>query len=388
MSANQSAGQKIFGLDLMRVGAILLVLAAHILWIYPNYSNLLTKAMNFSGFIGVELFFVLSGFLIGGSLHKIFLRQDYGLKSARNFLRRRMLRIMPNYLLVLVANSIVYTALGYPILHPWKYFVFLQNTVSPMLPFFPESWSMAIKEIPYFTIPFVLLLLASLIKVRDRNRFFLYVALLLFLVSFIAKYVFYEIHGEMTLAEWNISLRSVALYRMDAVMTGVLFAWLRYNRIGFWEKCAKPMVVLGSIIIALLAGLVGIVKIGPLEYPFFWDVLLLPLISLGCALSLPVFSQWKSAPEFIDKPVEWLGNVSYFVYLIHYSLVLSLMKHKIDTTGFTIWQLHAFTVSYLLITFTLSWILYRYYDKPILAFRAKKTKDYGVIEQPKADFRA
>jgi peptidoglycan/LPS O-acetylase OafA/YrhL len=115
MIANAAAERKIFGLDLMRVGAILLVQAAHILWIYPSYKNLLTKAMNFSGFIGVELFFVLSGFLIGGSLHRVFLREDYNLKIIRNFLRRRMFRIMPNYFLVLIINIALFTYLGYDI---------------------------------------------------------------------------------------------------------------------------------------------------------------------------------------------------------------------------------------------------------------------------------
>jgi peptidoglycan/LPS O-acetylase OafA/YrhL len=385
---NQSERTKIFGLDLMRVAAILLVLSAHILWIYPGYRNLLTKAMNFSGFIGVEIFFVLSGFLIGGSLHKVFLRQDYNIGAARNFLRRRMLRIMPDYTLILVANIIVYASLGYRIVHPWKYFVFLQNAFSPMLPFFPESWSMAIKEIPYFTIPFILLALASLVKVRNRNRFFLYVALLLFFISLAAKFVFYLMHPALTLAEWNISLRSVALYRMDAVMTGVLFAWLRYNCIGFWEKYSGLMVVSGFAVVSVLAALVGIVRISPTECPFFWDVAFLPLISFSCAMSLPFFSRWKAAPKAIGRPVEWLGAVSYFVYLTHYSLILSLMKHKIDTTGFGLWQLHTFTLCYLMITFGLAWLLHVGYEKPVLRFRERKTKDYGTIERPKPDIRA
>jgi len=372
----------------MRVAAILLVLSAHILWIYSGYRNLLTKAMSFSGFTGVEIFFVLSGFLIGGSLHKIFLREDYNLKAARNFLRRRMLRIMPDYLLILLANSIVYTALGYTISQPWKYFVFLQNAFTPMLPFFPESWSMAIKEIPYFTIPFILVALASLVKVRDRNRFFLYVALLLFFVSLSAKVVFYTTHRPLSLSEWNISLRSVALYRMDAVMTGVLFAWLRYNYIGFWEKYSRPMLATGIVIIAVLAGFVGIIRICPTDYAFFWDVAFLPLISFACALSLPFFSEWKSAPKILDRPVQWLGDVSYFVYLTHYSLVLSLMKHAIATTGFSLWQLHAFTLCYLAVTFGLSWLLHIGYEKPILKLREQNTRNYGAIEQPRADIRA
>jgi peptidoglycan/LPS O-acetylase OafA/YrhL len=380
MSADASAEKKIFGLDLMRVGAILLVLAAHILWIYPNYKNLLTKAMNFSGFIGVELFFVLSGFLIGGSLYRVFVREDYNLKIMRNFMRRRMLRIMPNYILILLVNIAVFSLLGYHIVQPWKYFLFLQNFAAPMLPFFPESWSMAIKEIPYLIIPFVLLFLAGFIKTSKRDRLFLMMTLLLIALPMIAKISFYYRNPNLSLPDWNIALRSVAIYRIDAVMTGVLFAWLRFNYDAIWKRSRYLLAISGFIMLTALAILIGFVKLSILEFPFFYDVLFLPIISIACAFFIPFFSEWKSAPAFLKKPVQFLGTVSYFVYLVHYSLVLFLMKLYIDTSNFNLWQLHMFTISYLLITFTLSWLLYRYFELPVLNFRARKTKSYGTID--------
>ena len=301
-------------------------------------------------------------------------------------MRRRMLRIMPNYLLILLVNMAVFSALGYDIREPWKYFVFLQNFAAPMLPFFPESWSMAIKEIPYFIIPFVLLLLTGFSK--NRDRLFLYMVLALMVLPMIAKIHFYLNHPGVTLPEWNVSLRSVAIYRIDAVMMGVLFAWLRYNSIARWKKYRNFLLVSGLAILGGLAALVGFVKLSILDFPFFYDVLFLPMISVASAFFLPFFSEWKTAPQWLDKPVHFLGSVSYFVYLMHYSLILFLMKHYIDTSGFTIWQLHGFTLSYLLITFTSGWLLYRYFEKPILNFRAKQTHSYGVIEKPKPDIRA
>jgi peptidoglycan/LPS O-acetylase OafA/YrhL len=383
MTANQPEKGKIFGLDLMRVGAILLVLAAHILWIYPNYRNLLAKGMNFCGFIGVEIFFVLSGFLIGGSLHRVFMKEQYNLKIMRNFLRRRMFRIMPNYLLILLINLIVALLFGYNVAQPWKYFVFLQNFASPTLPFFPESWSMAIKEIPYFVIPFVLLFLARSVKDVGRNKLFLYMVLLLIALPLVAKITFFMRHSGISLPEWNVSLRSVAIYRIDAVMTGVLFSWLRYNYGKFWIKYNRVMAAVGFTTIGFLAFLVGFIKISIIDYAFFWDVLFLPIISLASAFFLPFFSEWKSAPTAIEKPVQFLGAISYFVYLMHYSLILFLMKHFIDTNALNLWELHFFTISYLFLTFTLSWLLHVLYEKPILNFREQKTKDYGTIEQPK-----
>ncbi|MFT3793900.1 acyltransferase family protein [Flavobacterium sp.] len=362
---------KIFGLDLMRVLAILLVLCAHILWIYQDYSNLLTKAINFSGFIGVELFFVLSGFLIGKSLLKLFLNPDYNYKLASIFLRRRWFRIMPNYLFVLILNIAVFSYLGYEVVDAWKYFFFLQNFIHPMLPFFPESWSMSIKEIPYFLLPFVFLVLAR-IKNGNRNRLFLWTILGSIAAVMLAK-VEYNWHTRNhNLADWNVSLRSVALYRIDAVMIGILASWIQYNFLKFWIKSVKIALVLSQLILATLAVLVGFIKLPIAEYPVFWNIFFLPLISIASALMLPFFSEWKSGPERLRQPVQFLGAISYSVYLLHYSFVLYLMKYFIDSTYMDIWQLHTFTALYLALTFVLSWSLYEFFEKPLMKIREEK----------------
>ncbi len=362
---------KIFGLDLMRVLAILLVLAAHILWIYQSFSNLLTKAVNFSGFIGVELFFVLSGFLIGKSLLKLFLNPAYDYRHASIFLRRRWFRIMPNYLFVLILNIAVFSYLGYQIVGAWKYFFFLQNFIHPMLPFFPESWSMSIKEIPYFLLPFAFLLLAR-IQGANRNRLFLGTILTSIALVMAAKLGYHLHTGDQNLASWNLSLRSVALFRIDAVMIGILASWVQYNNLQYWIKSVWIGFIASQVILGGLAYLVGFVKLPIAQYPVFWNLLFLPLISIACALMLPMFSQWKSGPRILQKPVQFLGAISYSVYLLHYSFVLYLMKYFIDTYYMNIWQLHTFTLLYLAVTFVLSWCLYEFYERPLMRIRDEK----------------
>lgn len=362
---------KIFGLDLMRVLAILLVLAAHCLWIYQDYSNLLTKAINFSGFIGVELFFVLSGFLIGKSLLRLFLDQQYDWRRASVFLRRRSFRIMPNYLFVLLLNLLVAWWLGYEVQDAWKYFFFLQNFIHPMLPFFPESWSMSIKEIPYFLLPLAFLVLAK-IKNANRNKLFLVIILTSIAAIMLAK-IEYHLHtGNHTLAAWNVSLRSVALYRMDAVLVGILASWIQYNYLYLWIKSVKATLVLSQLILATLAVLVGFVKLSIQDYPVFWNILFLPLISIASACLLPFFSEWKSGPDRLREPIQFLGAISYSVYLLHYSFVLFLMKYFIDTTVFELSWLHGFTAVYLAITFMLSYVLYEFFEKPLMKIREEK----------------
>ena len=362
---------KIFGLDLMRVLAILLVLSAHTLWIYQDYSNLLTKAINFSGFIGVELFFVLSGFLIGKSLFRLFINPDYNYKLASIFLRRRWFRIMPNYLFVLILNIGVFSYLGYRVTDAWKYFFFLQNFYHPMLPFFPESWSMSIKEIPYFVLPFVFLVLAKF-RHANRNKLFVMAILASIALILMAKIIYHLDTDNHTLAAWNVSLRSVALYRMDAVLIGILASWIQYNYLELWTKSIKWTLPLSQVILATLAILVGFVKLTIEDYPVFWNILFLPSISIATALMLPFFSEWKHGPEKLRKPIQFLGAISYSIYLLHYSFVLYLMKYFIDTTYMDIWQLHTFTFLYFALTFILSWSLYEFYEKPLMKIREEK----------------
>ncbi len=372
MSDNQWKEQhKIFGLDLMRVLAILLVLAAHILWIYHDHSNLLTKAINFSGFVGVELFFVLSGFLIGRSLLKLFLNPDYDYRYASIFLRRRWFRIMPNYLLVLILNIAVFSYLGYQIQDAWKYFFFLQNFIHPMLPFFPESWSMSIKEIPYFVLPFAFLLLARF-KNINRNAWFAWTMVALIAAVTLAKISYHRHIHTYGLQDWNVSLRSVAMYRIDAVLLGILAGWVQYNYLAWWTRMVWISLVLSQLLLGALAYLVGFLKLPMADYPVFWNLLFLPLISIASALMLPFFSQWKSGPDRLRKPVQFLGAISYSIYLLHYSFVLYLMKYFIDTYYMDLWQLHTFTLLYLAVTFVLSWCLYEFYERPLMKIREEK----------------
>src|SRR5260370_32054624 len=91
----QRKSSRIAGLDLLRAAAIVLVLAAH----YPKTgAGLLIRVLNF-GWSGVDLFFVLSGYLIGGQL---FAAQAAGRRvSFAGFYARRCLRTLPNYYAVL-----------------------------------------------------------------------------------------------------------------------------------------------------------------------------------------------------------------------------------------------------------------------------------------------
>src|SRR5204863_1727576 len=99
------SGGRVFGLDLLRAAAIMMVVCAHgFVVLYPHFGEPL-GFFGHGGFYGVELFFVLSGFLIG----QILIRAAGALGRAANvasFYVRRWFRTLPLFFLFLIANVV------------------------------------------------------------------------------------------------------------------------------------------------------------------------------------------------------------------------------------------------------------------------------------------
>jgi peptidoglycan/LPS O-acetylase OafA/YrhL len=375
MMAQKQSG-RIFGLDLLRVISIALVLCSHTSWIYPPSSNLLAKAVDLSGFFGVELFFVMSGFLIGSILFKQFIQQDYGYKTIFSFLNRRLIRILPNYYLIIFLNITIGLLIGYPVLDSWKYFFFFQNFDSPLLPFFPESWSLPIKEYGYLIMIVLLFCFSVIFKNIPKKAVFLTVVIGL-IIFFLMSKIYYNNHTHnTTMLQWNLSLRSVVIYRIDTVLVGVLFGFVYCEHPLFWSKLKYVFVAVGLVVAFVLLLCMGFFKLKIEDSPLFWNVLCLPLNSIALACFLPFFSAWKSAPHCLEKPVESISKISYSVYLIHYSIVLFLMQYYIDTSRFSMLQFHLYSLAYLTITFFLSYLLFNYFEKPIT--KLLRTENYTL----------
>ena len=146
--------QRIFGLDVMRAAAILLVVFSHTLWIVPNAKGLVLDLLSLSGFLGVEIFFVLSGFLIGKIIYKLFVNDEFDFSKVKYFWVRRWFRTLPNYYFVLLLNIALAIYLGTNLPdNLWQYFLFFQNFSSGMPLFFTESWSLPIEEFAYIVGP-------------------------------------------------------------------------------------------------------------------------------------------------------------------------------------------------------------------------------------------
>src|SRR5437868_3911525 len=142
------------GLDLLRALAIIIVVIYHAgIMGFP-----LPGRVHRFGWIGVDLFFVLSGYLIGGQLLAP-LATNQRIALGR-FLTRRALRILPAYLVVLTIYLFLPSWREYPEMSPpWKFLISVQNIGLHGGTAFSHAWSLAVEDQFYLLLPLVLLVL-------------------------------------------------------------------------------------------------------------------------------------------------------------------------------------------------------------------------------------
>jgi len=372
MIENQQQG-RVFGLDLMRTGAILLVLFGHCVFIFPDANTLLHQMMLLSGFMGVEVFFILSGFLIGKILYTLFLQGEFTIGKVLYFLKRRWFRTLPNYFLILLLNIGVASIIGYSTPDLWKYLFFFQNITSTMMPFFPESWSLSVEEYAYIVLPFCLYFMARITKPKNRPYFFLFTVLFLILLFFCNKIAYQLTTSNITVTQWNVSLKSVVLYRLDSIFIGVLCSWVYSNFRHFWQNNKHIFSVIGACIFIFQFVAIGYFRLFIELHPWLWNVFYLPLVSIGVSCFLPLLSDWNDETSRIQKPVVFISLISYSLYLVHYGIVQQLLKFYVKYNPENPFELYGFISIYLLVTFSLSYLLYRFYERPLMDLRDKNS---------------
>ena len=145
------------GLDLLRSIAILLVIMQHMpRTLFPEWF----MQMKYTGWIGVDLFFVLSGYLIGSQLLRPYAEGEQ--PSFAVFYMRRALRVLPAYLIVVLLYFSVPVFAERPGLPPlWKFLTFTQNFGLDLIAAgaFSHAWSLCVEEHFYLLLPVIVFLL-------------------------------------------------------------------------------------------------------------------------------------------------------------------------------------------------------------------------------------
>lgn len=361
---------RIFGLDVMRATAILCVVVSHALWVFPEAEGSFAALLQLAGVMGVELFFVLSGFLIGSILFKITTGSSSVANDLQYFLIRRWFRTLPNYYFILLINIGIVLFIGRALPDTLgSYFFFFQNFSSSMDIFFTESWSLPIEEFAYLLGPLLLYLVLLWKGSIPATKKFLYVTLAIILFFTLTKMYYHTTATEKTMTLWNINLKAVVLYRIDAIYYGVLAAYISLTSPKIWHKGRIGAAILGMIFFVGMHMGIYLFSITIEEVPFFWNVLYLPLCSICIAFLLPFLSGLVTAPKRLLLPVTAISLWSYSMYLLHYSIVLQLMRYFIPVEGMLFSDKIVFSVGYVCITIGLSYLLYTRFEKPMMDLR-------------------
>jgi len=358
---------RIFGLDVIRTIAILLVLISHsTLLLFPEENNIYLTAIQFFGTIGVDLFFVLSGFLIGGLLLKQIRKGSTTFKDFTYFWIRRWFRTLPNLniLLYYALYSIVISDIGY-------FIVFLQNFANPHPDFFTEAWSLSIEEYAYIIGPLILYVLLFLWKKSPKDKLYL---VMVFIIIFAITYFRIQYHNNYnldTFETWSQNIRKVVIYRIDSIYYGFIGAYISVKFTSLWIHYKTVFLTLGVVVFLAIHLFIFGYNANPTDFPLFYNIFYLPLVSISLLLFFPIFSNWKKG-KFLKSQVTKTSILSYGIYLINYSLILLTIKYFIDIENTSIFIKLIVLISYWLLSFYISYLLYQYFEKPMTDLRDSK----------------
>ena len=300
-----SDSRRNFGLDLVRAVAVGMVVLAH--YCEFPFSPL--------GGYAVDLFFALSGYLIGGILYRQFASGTMTPSGLLVFWKRPWYRTLPNAYLALIAFTAAFWVFSksWPD-GGWKYPFFLQNLAWPMSEFFVVSWSLAIEEWFYLLFPILLLALEQC-GVRFGK------ALIVEVVSFIAVPIclrtIFGYHGD-----WEHGMGQVVVYRLDALMYGVAMSIVREKLRGHLSMSYYGLAGMGAL---ALMGAVVLHLFGPRPPELRYVVLGIPahpvvfltLVPMGFALMLLLSEQCPRPVPWLTLAVQRTSEWSYSVYLWH-----------------------------------------------------------------------
>ncbi|WP_298556199.1 acyltransferase [uncultured Algibacter sp.] len=365
---------RIFGLDVLRAIAILMVLFSHsTLLLFPNQQHLLITIIQFFGTIGVDLFFVLSGYLIGTIILKQLQKGKTKFKDFCYFWMRRWFRTLPNYFLILSLNILaLYVLKGKIINEVITYFGFLQNFNSPHPNFFTEAWSLSIEEYAYIIGPLLLFILVSYFKKTSKNQLFLITVLGIIILVTCLRFNFHLSNKIQSMHEWSQEIRKVVIYRIDSIYYGFLAAFLIYNFNSFVKQFERRFFWIGLVLFLGIHILIFGFDLQPEHATLFFNIFYLPLLSISLLLLFPVFVNWDQSNRFKSQ-ITQISILSYGLYLVNYSLILLTMQHFINIEVQSVFIKIILLAVYWLSSFALAFLLYRFFEKPMTDLRDLKS---------------
>ena len=385
--------KRVIQLDFLRGIAILLVLGDHsVNLIRPEKAGVFRPLATFFdrfGWTGVDLFFVLSGFLIGGLLFREI--QKYGQLDVRRFIIRRGLKIWPSY----------YIFLAWVFLQAFRATHSFHDSIQPLIPNLLHiqnyvytkqeiTWSLSLEEHFYLFLPILLWLMT---RKQPNNRLHLIPAVYMTIAAtclvfrLLAQHI-YPWHPGMDYRwVWKVSMPTHL--RMDELLFGVLLAYIsifKPERLKFvtessrsrWLLFAAGLVLLTPPFILNREDPIGVIAFYALN-PLFLS------LGYGCILLSCVYAKTAvgETGRLFQNPISRLiavvGFYSYPIYLWHINqgwerVFAWQYHHKFDNMGESLRWVVVVTL-FVVISIVFGIIFSRLLEMPILALRERLFPD-------------
>lgn len=302
------ASHRNVGLDIIRTLAIGLVMFVHGSVLLPEAYRPGPNTLWLCAVFGVEVFFCLSGYLIGRILVATFANRA-SKSDIFHFLARRWLRTLPLYFFVLGVAFFVPGVDPAPAQGAVWYLLLLQNFAWPLPGYwFGISWSLTIEEWSYLLLPFIAYL------AMNCRRPLLISALLLVSAGF-----FFRLSSSMHFSAstdvnaWDQAIRKIVLSRLDAIAYGMLIALYVSS---YTRQALLVLRYLTPFAFAAVFGAAILLTTTPTLVTPIAAMAVFPMLAAGVSAMIPtieaITSPWRSI-----WPMEYTSRISYSLYLIH-----------------------------------------------------------------------
>ncbi len=328
-------------LDLYRYLAALIVCVSHFFFFVTDSIH-----SEFISILGVELFFVLSGFVLTPQLLNI---NSNAKRNLKIFLFRRWIRTIPPYLIALLIASVVF---GYGnIFNLLKFLSYTQNFISDNATpnFYSIAWSLSIEEWFYLTMP-IFLFIGNKIRLNKPEINLSQICYAIILILNFAR-----IYFNNTDIDWGQDIRRSVIFRIDSICFGVI-AFIFKDKIS--KSILNFFIILGLIILSYIIFDPNILKNYKLYQNIFFILCGLTFSSLIIKLT---FYSIKNV--ILENIIKLGANISYSMYLFH--IIIIPFAIKLSENVF-----YSFFI-YICILKVISILFYFYFEKPILKIRPR-----------------
>lgn len=283
-----------------------------------------------------------------------------------NFWKRRWYRTLPAYYFTIVIIIFIsyLTSKSIPIVALLKTLFFSQNIYYYNNLFFRESWSLSIEEWFYLAIPIILYIFYRIFRINVKSSVLITSFIIILFSVFIRFYISSKTEIK-AINEWNESIRSVVITRMDSLMIGVLLAWLFIYKLTLFKKFKNVMFLIGLVVFVTNKLLLNL---GIISYEnLYMQVVYFTLIPLSIGLMIPYLYYLKlDENNIIVKIITKISIISYSLYLINLTIISILILEPL--------KIHYWFkfILFWVLTLSLSILMYKFIEMPFMKLRDKK----------------